>query len=191
MHSSVALLCLLPLVSCAALPRRAPTGSWQVSDIATHYMGDNSGIANGAWPPGSGFNSTISFTLSQNFANTTHETAPTAFGCSAQWVPKGSGAQAYPTDWVQCGGAGSGTSWKFLNTTTMNEGYAGAFILDIKQEGTVHGVSHEFAGKINITANDYTAGDNSITCLGGAPLTGIHCTGGPFTAQVTNDKVIS
>ena len=141
MHSSITLLSLVPLVSCAALPRSAfTTGaakSWQMSSVATHFMGDNSGIANGAWPPGSGFNSTISFTLSQDFANTAGETAPTSTGCSAQWVPKGTGAEAYPTNWVKCGAANSGISWKFGKTTTMDEGYAGSFVVDVKMDGTV------------------------------------------------------
>lgn len=141
MHSSIALISLIHLASCATLPKTASTTaaakSWQMSDVATHYMGDNSGIANGAWPPGSEFNSTISFTLSQDFANTANETAPTAVGCSAQWVPKGTGAQAYPTNWVECGNAASGMSWKFEKTTAMDEGYSGTFNIDVKMEGTV------------------------------------------------------
>ncbi|KAI9688158.1 MAG: hypothetical protein M1822_001664 [Bathelium mastoideum] len=152
-------------------------------------MGDNSGIANGAWPPGSGFNSTISFTLLQDFANTTDEVAPTAVACSAQWVPAGTGAQGYPTTWVPCGDAGSGTSWKFENTTDMNKGYAGDFIIDVKLDGSIGDETHEFTGAVNVTSDSSTG--NSVTCLGGAPLTGIHCTGGPFTIPVQSNKVVS
>ena len=100
-------------------------------------MGANSGIASGSWPPGTAFNSTISFALSQDFANTAHESAPTDSGCSAQWVPGATGAQAYPTNWVECGDAGSGVSWRFENTTAMNQGYAGSFVIDVKMDGTV------------------------------------------------------
>ncbi|KAI9687677.1 MAG: hypothetical protein M1820_010396 [Bogoriella megaspora] len=189
MYSSIALFSLVPLVSSLALPQTgAPSAPQQfrLQNIASHFMGDNSGIANGAWPPGTGFNTTISFTFAQDFANTTVSTAPTAVGCSAQWVPKGTGAQAYPTDWVECVNDG-GFYWKFQKSADMDKGYAGAFLMDIRFDGIVNGVNHQFLATANVTANDYTPGANSLQCLGGAPLTGIHCTqpNGPFTIPVS------
>jgi hypothetical protein len=95
--------------------------TWTITSLTTHFMGKNSGIANGEWPPDSGFPSTANFVLRQSFergpavggifqesAQVVHNDVP----CGATWMPDsldsrdgieaGEGAGVMPTDWTVC-----------------------------------------------------------------------------------------
>lgn len=92
------------LTAALAMTKTAVTETWSLSVVNSHYMGENSGIANGVWPPGSEFNSTINFTL---------ERIPGGQGsnytevlCSADWSDPD-----YPTTWIAC--SDSKTRWRF------------------------------------------------------------------------------
>jgi hypothetical protein len=92
------------LTAALAMTTIAVAETWSLSVVNSHYMGANSGIANGAWPPGSEFNSTVDFVLQRipgdDGANYTE------VSCSADWNDPD-----YPTTWMACND--SETRWRF------------------------------------------------------------------------------
>jgi hypothetical protein len=116
-------------------------------------MGKNSGLADGKWPPDSGFPTTANFVLRQGF-----EEGPAVNGifrksaavrhndikCGATWMPdppKNSPASArpMPTDWVMCdegrnGSAGFQFRFKKGSVSPANPT---SFLLEIERVGWV------------------------------------------------------
>jgi hypothetical protein len=79
---------------------------FSISELTTHFMGPNSGLPSGTWPPGSGFPSSIDFTIYHYF-NTTLlnegneaveiKTVPSPgdVHCGMNWITPN-------FDWVDC-----------------------------------------------------------------------------------------
>lgn len=87
--------------------------TWSLDGLATHFMGANSGLPGGQWPPGSQFNSSIAFAVS---SSTSPALAPTVIAeCSANWAPP-----AVPVDWASCEGTSS-LQWRFVPEQYDNE----------------------------------------------------------------------
>lgn len=91
---------LLSLLSLAGL---AKAETWSLSQVSSHFMGSNSGIAGGAWPPGTEFNTTVEFILQRIPGDL--GTVSTAVCCSACWQEPD-----YPTSWMACND--SSTRWR-------------------------------------------------------------------------------
>jgi hypothetical protein len=90
--------------------------SWSINTLENHFMGTNSGIADGTWPPNSGFFSTSEFVLRQSFVRgpAVNGTFPVSSvvlhndtKCGTHWLPdppvkSPAGAGKMPTEWVMC-----------------------------------------------------------------------------------------
>lgn len=81
--------------------------------LTNHFMGSNSGIADGSWPASEAFNSTMDFTLQLVPPN---ETDPgfAQTQCSGSWAGK-----SYPMSWVSC--EASWAKWRFQKSASWNE----------------------------------------------------------------------
>lgn len=109
----------LTIISTAALAMAAMAENWSLSVINSHFMGNNSGIANGTWPPGTEFNSTVNFVLQRMPGDL--GTAYTAVGCATNWKEPD-----YPKSWMACND--TGTRWRFATEQSFT---AGNFTLEI------------------------------------------------------------
>lgn len=101
---------LLPLLT-SALPTtlhpRTPTATqYEITNLKTHFMGSNSGIANGDWPPSSVFNSTLELVV--QYPSTDYSSAlPDTTTCTGSW-PYGT----HPEAWIPC--ADGSVGWRFV-----------------------------------------------------------------------------
>ena len=91
--------CAPALLASPVRVARSTSESWAVSDLRTHFMGANSGLPGGAWPPGSAFNSSVDFTLQ------TDSTGDESRVCSVSWTPPD-----YPTGFTPCAAASSASA---------------------------------------------------------------------------------
>lgn len=106
--SSAILSLLLPLTLAApTAPTGPPPQQWQIPTLSTHFMGANSGIANGAWPDWAKFNSSLAFSLA--YSPRSNSSSSSTVSCEANWVPG-----AYPTTWTPCSD-GSKVQWKLAD----------------------------------------------------------------------------
>ncbi|OCK79755.1 hypothetical protein K432DRAFT_405291 [Lepidopterella palustris CBS 459.81] len=144
----------------APSPTPNSTELWTIPDLATHFMGANSGLP-GGWPTNTGFNSTVSFTLNLALNTSTQ--------CSTNWTQP-----FYPTAYIPCTDLVS--QFQLQNTPDRNFS-EGDFVLNVKAPG----MHSSFRTNITFTASVHVSSDNLadpssyLTCLGGAPLSGIHC----------------
>jgi|SRR5579871_705469 len=93
--------------------------SWSLQMVNTHFMGNNSGIANGAWPPSFIFPSSVDFTFRRTPGN--NGSLWTSAACSANWT-----ASDYPKDWKACND--TTVMWRFSNQPGT---FAANFTLEI------------------------------------------------------------
>ncbi|GME23225.1 hypothetical protein BKCO1_2300033 [Neofusicoccum parvum] len=142
----------------ALLNRDVSTTQYEISTLKTHFMGKNSGIADGSWPPGSEFNSTIELVI--NYPSAVAEsTIPETATCTANWV-----YGTHPADWVLCDDAN--LAWKFTEFSTE-----ASFTIEV---GRKFSEGNVYTGSVRITSNRQD-NDSWFTCIGGAPTTGINC----------------
>lgn len=96
---------LLLLILNSGLVMIEATESWSLPVVNTHFMGNNSGIASGAWPPFSSFTSSMDFIFRRTPGD--NGTFWTSASCSANW-----NASDYPKTWKACND--TATMWRFL-----------------------------------------------------------------------------
>lgn len=94
---------------------------WSLPLVNTHFMGNNSGIANGAWPPSSVFPNSVDFIFRRTPGN--NDTFWTNAACSANWT-----ASDYPKNWKACND--TTVVWRF---STQSGTFAANFTLEIIQ----------------------------------------------------------
>ena len=99
----------------------AAAENWSLPVVNTHFMGNNSGIANGAWPPSSLFPSSVDFIFRRTPGN--NGTFWTTAACSANWT-----ASNYPKNWKVCND--TTVMWRF---STQPGTFAANFTLEIIQ----------------------------------------------------------
>ncbi|KAF2087708.1 hypothetical protein K490DRAFT_56796 [Saccharata proteae CBS 121410] len=161
MQALTFLLCLVsasPLASALSIPKRAVNlTTFEIPTMSSHFMGANSGIGNGEWPPNAAFNSTLSFVV--NYASLSGG-APLNVTCSGNWTES-----SPPTTWNLC--PNSVVSWRFDNFTSP-----GDFVLEVSRQ--VSRLS-AYAGKVNVTSDDAGDPTSYLTCLEGEPYDGIRC----------------
>ncbi|OJD34364.1 uncharacterized protein BKCO1_2300033 [Diplodia corticola] len=157
----------LSLLGLGALVSAAPTlmhrsvsaTQYEISTLKTHFMGKNSGIADGSWPAGTEFNSTIELTVeypAQSGANASSESTT----CTANWQNG-----THPIDWNACENKDVG--WKFTDFATEAK-----FTIEV---GRITGEDSAETGSVSVEANNLASDNSWLTCLAGAPTTGIHC----------------
>ncbi|KAF2141673.1 uncharacterized protein K452DRAFT_287625 [Aplosporella prunicola CBS 121167] len=156
MHfTTLFLTAVLPLLALAAPvhPRAVSPTQYEIPVMNVHFMGRDSGIP-GGWPESSKFNSTLSFTL--NYPDLDNDSTLSTT-CDGSWV------EHQPlTGWNSC--KDNAVSWKFDEFTSEAN-----FVLSVKNQVSA---TSAYTGNVDITAN---AGGAYLTCVGGAPLTGIKC----------------
>ncbi|EKG18304.1 hypothetical protein MPH_04436 [Macrophomina phaseolina MS6] len=159
-YSALLAIGLSALASGAAIPtltkRSVSAQEYDISTLKTHFMGKNSGLGDGSWPPGSEFNSTIELVV--NYPGDDDATASTT--CTGTWV-NGS----HPTDWNACDDAA--VAWKFAKFTTEAK-----FTLEI---GRSTGAQSSSTGSVDVTSNNLADDNSWLTCLAGPPLQGLKC----------------
>lgn len=97
--------------------------SWSLPVMNSHFMGNNSGIANGDWPPSTQFPSSVDFIFRRTPGN--NGTLWTSAACSANWT-----ASDYPKNWKVCND--TTVMWRFSNQPGT---FAANFTLEIIQAG--------------------------------------------------------
>lgn len=99
----------------------ASAETWAIQNLTSHFMGRDSGLPGGQWPPGDQFNSTVNFNLVIE-SNTTATVA-----CAANWTPPN-----YPTNYIVCGQPN--VKFRFEQKGDFNEGQ---FTLDLVRSESV------------------------------------------------------
>ncbi|KAF2458104.1 hypothetical protein BDY21DRAFT_371009 [Lineolata rhizophorae] len=145
--------------------------SWEIPEMKVHFMGANSGIGDGSWPPGTEFNSTIEFELDRYATQQSEDSAPGASvgetTCGASWVEG-----ELPTEWIQCGDAK--VEWKMVETSEMSEtDFTMEVRLMMTDSETVEPLYAE--AQTRVTANTRGSPSSYLTCLGSEPFDGIRC----------------
>ncbi|KAL0264438.1 hypothetical protein SLS55_000388 [Diplodia seriata] len=159
---TLALLGLGGLTSAAPtlMHRTVSATQYEISTLKTHFMGKNSGIADGSWPAGTEFNSTIELTIQYPGQSGAVNASAESTTCTASW-PNGT----HPVDWNACENENVG--WKFTDFTTEAK-----FTVEV---GRITGETSADTGSVSIEANNFASDDSWLTCIAGAPTTGIHC----------------
>ncbi|KAF2753509.1 hypothetical protein EJ05DRAFT_219849 [Pseudovirgaria hyperparasitica] len=182
MRSTISTLSALTFLS-LNLPT-AVADQWFVSQLSTHFMGPNSGLPGATWPPGTGFNSSVTFTVEHQLDSVSESISGS---CTASFIEK-----QPPTGWIDCTSDNTDEvlSWRFTPGSFVSEARFGIDVIGAQTESQA--VS---SASLSVSSNDLSAADSYLTCLGGAPLTGIHCnTDGqlsssrtPIAMSVTSD----
>lgn len=107
------------LILNAGLIMIAAAESWSLPVVNTHFMGNNSGIGNGTWPPSSAFPSSVDFIFRRTPGD--NGTLWTSAACSANWT-----ASDYPKNWKACND--TTVVWRFANQPGT---FAANFTLEI------------------------------------------------------------
>jgi|SRR5215469_9176981 len=102
----------------------AAAENWSLLVVNTHFMGNNSGIANGAWPSSSLLPSSVDFIFRRTPGD--NGTFWKSAACSANWT-----ASDYPKNWKACND--TTVIWRF---STQPGTFAANFTLEIIQAKT-------------------------------------------------------
>ncbi|KAK7721746.1 hypothetical protein SLS57_005095 [Botryosphaeria dothidea] len=152
------------LASGAAIPalttRDVSAQQYEISTLKTHFMGKNSGIGDGSWSPGSIFNSTIELVINYPSPDPA-DTIGQWTTCTGSWVNG-----THPEGWNGCDGDTT-TGWRFTDFTTEAK-----FTIEV---GRITGEYSAETGSVTVTANNLSDDNSWLTCLEGAPMTGIKC----------------
>ncbi|KAF2810246.1 uncharacterized protein BDZ99DRAFT_476429 [Mytilinidion resinicola] len=148
-------LLILPTLGNPINPRSTPNTAskseiWHISAFTAHFMGDDSGLPGGEWPPGVNFNTTLSFTLA--FPDNTTSS------CAATFQEPGT-----PTAYTVCERRVDGSVVKFKVKKTEGAESKWAmynFNLSVVREREVRAT---MKGSRHISSNTY------------APETGVWC----------------
>ncbi|KAF2098363.1 hypothetical protein NA57DRAFT_77154 [Rhizodiscina lignyota] len=159
------LLSLNFLITCLLLLQLALADTWQIPTLTNHFMGSNSGITDGSWPPNKAFNSTMNFTI-QYLPKSFNDKAFSQTECSGSWV-----GEAYPTTWLSC--KDSRVKWRFQKSNKWNECN---FVLEVAVTQVAQGsLTSLTLLSANVTANaGSSAPTNYLTCIScGPPYSGV------------------
>ncbi|KAB2580881.1 hypothetical protein BFW01_g6642 [Lasiodiplodia theobromae] len=159
---NLAILSLGTLASAAPtlLPRDVSATQYEISTLGTHFMGKNSGIADGSWPDSAKFNSTIQLTINYPANNGINGSKPESTTCTGSWING-----THPLGWNACENKDVG--WKFTDFISEAK-----FTLVV---GRITGEASADTGSVAIDSKAYASSDSWLICLSGAPFTGIHC----------------
>ncbi|QDS69924.1 hypothetical protein FKW77_001544 [Venturia effusa] len=167
--------------------------AWSITQLTTHFMGKNSGLGDGTWPPASGFSSTASFILRQSFrrgpsvGGMFRESAKPMHNdvhCSATWTPNRVGrsvvdAGKMPEGWIMCEegrNASLSMRFRFRNLTEGVSANPTGFGMEVGVVGTEESWVVPFATDANIPdVNNVTDPYGWLICAGAEPLSGVHC----------------